>query len=69
MRYFSTQDLLDELRVLCDASSQKVVAERLGFGPAFLCDVLKKRRAITSKLATEMGYIKMPDRYAKKEGS
>ena len=69
MRYYSTRDLLDELRQMCAASSQRCVAEQLGFGPAFINDVLHERRDVTVKLAASIGYLKMPDRYAKKEVS
>jgi hypothetical protein len=67
MRYYSTLDLLDELRQMCAASSQRCVAALLGFGPAFLNDVLKERRTITPRLFAALGYLKMPDRYVKKE--
>jgi plasmid maintenance system antidote protein VapI len=67
MRYYSTLDLLDELRTKCEASSQRCVAEQLGFHPAFINYVLHERRDITVNLAGALGYFKMPDRYAKKE--
>jgi plasmid maintenance system antidote protein VapI len=67
MRYYSKQDLLDELKQMCAASSQRCVSESLGFRPAFINDVLRERRGITGNLASALGYVKMPDRYAKKE--
>jgi plasmid maintenance system antidote protein VapI len=59
--------LLDELRARCAKDSQKVVAASLKFGGGFINDVIHERRDITPKLAASMGYLKMPDRYAKKE--
>ena len=44
---------------LCDASSQKAVAQRWGFSPAFINDVLAGRRHVTGVLAAMMGYERM----------
>ena len=44
---------------LCDASSQKAVADRFGFSPQFINDVLAGRRQVTGALAAMMGYHRL----------
>lgn len=47
------------LAQLCDATSQKAVAARLGFSPQFIHDVLAGRRRVTDTLAALMGYERL----------
>lgn len=44
---------------LCDATSQKAVAQRFGFSPQFIHDVLAGRRRVTDILAAMMGYERL----------
>lgn len=45
-----------ELERLCAATSQKEVAERFGFSPSYINDVLRGRRAFSGDLAQWFGY-------------
>jgi hypothetical protein len=43
--YITIDDVREELRLLAnDMSSQKSLADRMNISPAYLCDVLEKRR-------------------------
>lgn len=48
--------LLQIIRSLAEADSQKVLARKLHISEQYLCDVLKKRRSISVQLAAALGY-------------
>lgn len=59
MNLCSEYDLREDLRARCERESQQAVAKKLGFSSAFICDVLAKRRSVTTALAHKMGYIRL----------
>ena len=56
---FSETYVLQELRQQVALSSQKDVAAKYRVSPQFICDVLKKRRPVSSDLAKAMGYTRV----------
>lgn len=49
-------DIRAELQRRCNRATQRQVARELGYSDAFICDVLMGRRAVTAKLAEQLGY-------------
>ena len=43
-------------RLIRELGSQKAAAEKLGFTPQFINDVLRGRREMTEALASKLGY-------------
>lgn len=59
MKKESEETLIKILEAAVVLSSQKTVAKNLGISQQFICDVLKKRRGISERLAKKMGYKKI----------
>jgi len=69
MRYYTKGEVLKALRERMDGkrgTTQKAVAERLGFSAQFINDVLGGRRDVTDALASSLGFHKLPDRWVRK---
>lgn len=49
-------EVVHELEMRVELSTQRAVAESLGVAPQFLCDVLKRRRNVSATLAHALGY-------------
>lgn len=51
------EEIIEELtKQISVAGSQKAWAQRNGFSPAFINDILQGRREFTSRLAESLGY-------------
>lgn len=50
------REMLAEIRRQADQVSQKKLAQRIGFSPQYLCDVLQTRREISGALARAFGF-------------
>ena len=53
--------LMDPLKILrerCGTASQKLVAEQLGISPAYLNDVLRKRKEPGKKILDALGLVR-----------
>lgn len=56
----STSELIAVIRDKClEAGSQKIIASRAGISPAYLSDVLCRRREISKEFAEKFGYEKI----------
>lgn len=51
-----TGDPLAVLVAMVLKDTQRVVAKRLGFSDAYICDVLKHRREVSAELARRLGF-------------
>ena len=69
MKTYTDTDLIGVLRKRVDALSQKEVSREIGFTAQFVNDVLAGRRVMTVKLATALGFIKLDNRYTRKQGA
>jgi plasmid maintenance system antidote protein VapI len=65
MRQFSVDQITEELRKMCAGSTQAQVARELGIMRSNLCHILAGRKRLGYRLATKMGFVKLPDRYVK----
>jgi plasmid maintenance system antidote protein VapI len=66
MKKYAQDDLMNDLRERCDERGQLAVAIELGLSASFINDVLKGRRALTTNLATNLGYTPMETLYTRK---
>lgn len=57
--FHNAEAMLSILAKMAAVSPQKQLAKRLEITPQYLCDVLKKRRGISSQLALKLGYQKL----------
>lgn len=59
-KFATTEHVLKDLRsVVVWAGDQKRAAKHLGISEQFLCDVLRGRRALSTKLLNALGYRKV----------
>jgi hypothetical protein len=49
-------DVIAVIRQQCKAASMRKVAEALGVTPAYISDILKKRRAVSEMIAEKFGF-------------
>lgn len=56
MKFLTETDVVSLIRAECDKSSQKEFADKIGFTPAFISDVLSRRRDVSAWLADRLGY-------------
>jgi plasmid maintenance system antidote protein VapI len=69
MRYYIKGEVLKSLRERMNGrqgTTQKEIADKLGFSPQFINDVLGGRREVTDTLASSLGFRKVPDRWTRK---
>lgn len=67
MRSFNVEQITEELREMCAESSQSEVARELGIMRSNLNHILAGRKRLGWRLAKLMGFVKLPDRYVRKD--
>lgn len=56
-QYLTEEQLLNNLKVMCkEAGEQSRIAKSLKISTSYLCDIIHKRRSLSSKMANVMGY-------------
>jgi plasmid maintenance system antidote protein VapI len=69
MRHYTEGEILKHLREKAtprQGQTQKAVAEKLGFSPQFINDVLAGKRSLTEKLIDSLGFKTVDCPYVRK---
>ena len=69
MKTYTDAQILGVLKAMVAKQSQVFVATALGFQPSIISETLSGKRGISESLARELGFIKLDNRYTRKQGA